>query len=180
MPISIVFASVDRRSRKDFYKDVAASVAWSSSERIFVAQIGYATYVGGDAWEWMLYANRYMCVGMPALIVLVAVVLVARSSTTTRRASAARSSRSASRSASSSAALVLVALNLYAKKFPEQGIAATIVVQQDRRSRSGGAFVFLGFLLRLRDCARASPKASARCGAGFGSQTHRRRGRARR
>ena len=42
---------------------------------LFAAQIGYATYVGGDAWEWMLYANRYMCIGMPALVVLVAVVL---------------------------------------------------------------------------------------------------------
>ena len=38
--------------------------------RVVALQLAYATYVGGDAWEWMLYANRYTTVGMPALIVL--------------------------------------------------------------------------------------------------------------
>ncbi|MEZ4692242.1 MAG: hypothetical protein R3A12_19620 [Ignavibacteria bacterium] len=30
----------------------------------------YSVYVGGDAWEWMPYTNRYITVGIPALIIL--------------------------------------------------------------------------------------------------------------
>lgn len=39
---------------------------------VAVCQCGYSVYVGGDAWEWMRYANRYIAVAMPALIVLCA------------------------------------------------------------------------------------------------------------
>ncbi|HVJ94436.1 MAG TPA: acyltransferase [Labilithrix sp.] len=114
---------------------------------IFAAQVAYATYVGGDAWEWMLYANRYMCVGMPALIVLVAVLL--------RRAIAGDDdarARFAKRFAYGLVAsgLVLVALNLLAKRFPEEGIAATIVFSKTPFA-AGGAMVFGGLLLRLAD-----------------------------
>ena len=81
--------------------------------------------VGGDAWEWMLYANRYMCVGMPALIVLVA-VLMQRAITSPAENVDQERAGFAKRFAYSLVAsgLVLVVLNLYAKKFPEQGIAA--------------------------------------------------------
>ena len=37
---------------------------------VFGVQASYAVYVGGDAWEWMLYSNRYVTVAMPAFIVL--------------------------------------------------------------------------------------------------------------
>ncbi|MBX3190063.1 MAG: acyltransferase [Labilithrix sp.] len=123
---------------------------------IFVAQIGYATYVGGDAWEWMLYANRYMCVGMPALILLVAVLLsrVIAAATDTERMALFVRRLSVAFIVSG---LVLVALNGYAKKFPEPGIAATMVFSKVAFA-AGGAFLFLGFLLRLRDLREGIPE----------------------
>ena len=154
VPISIVLASVP---------GVRPSIAWAKeiwSDRasrrllllgaLFTAQVGYATYVGGDAWEWMLYANRYMCVGMPALIVLVA-VLVQRAVSGSEEYKATFGKRVSYGLVASG--LVLVALNLFAKKFPEQGIAATIVFSKTPFA-AGGAMMLGGLLLRLKD-ARA-------------------------
>ena len=39
---------------------------------VFVAQSAYSVYVGGDAWEWMGYANRYVATAAPALMLLCA------------------------------------------------------------------------------------------------------------
>jgi len=150
LPISIVFASVTGLDR-DFYKD-RQTRRLVLLGTLFVAQIGYATYVGGDAWEWMLYANRYMCIGMPALVVLVAVVLsriVETASTATRQESAAFFVRRLS-TGMIVCGLVLVSLNVYAKKFPEQGIAATMVFSKVAIA-VGGAWLLTGFLLRLKD-----------------------------
>ncbi len=36
---------------------------------IFAGQASYSVYVGGDAWDWMLFSNRYLTVAMPALFV---------------------------------------------------------------------------------------------------------------
>lgn len=113
---------------------------------IFVAQVGYATYVGGDAWEWMLYANRYMCVGMPALIVLTSALL---SRAVQRDADRAAFARVFALSLVGCGA-TLVGLNLYAKVFPEQGIAATIVFSKTPLA-AGGALALAGLLLRMRD-----------------------------
>ena len=44
---------------------------------IFLGQCAYSVYVGADAWEWMQYANRYITVGMPALLVLAALGITA-------------------------------------------------------------------------------------------------------
>ena len=35
-------------------------------------QIGYSVYVGGDAWEWMRYANRYVTPIVPLLFIVIA------------------------------------------------------------------------------------------------------------
>lgn len=37
---------------------------------VFVGQLGYSVYVGGDAWESWGGANRYVCVAMPCFFVL--------------------------------------------------------------------------------------------------------------
>lgn len=42
---------------------------------LLIAQISYSVYVGGDAWEWMSYANRYLCVASMPLLMLVALAL---------------------------------------------------------------------------------------------------------
>ncbi len=39
---------------------------------IFLGQVAYSAFVGGDAWEWMQYANRYVTTGLPALLVVTA------------------------------------------------------------------------------------------------------------
>ena len=114
---------------------------------IFTMQIVYATFVGGDAWEWMLYANRYMSVGMPALVIIVAVML--------QRIVANNDERRAEFARNASYALVacgglLVLLMVAARLHPEQGIAATIVFSKTPFA-VGGAFVLAGLLLRLKD-----------------------------
>lgn len=151
VPLAVVVASIPW---------VKPSVAWvkqvwsdRTSRRLvllgalFFAQIGYATYVGGDAWEWMLYANRYSCVGMPALIVLVAALLhrVIRADENARDRFVKRATWSIA-----AAGAVLVLLNVYAKLRPEQGIAATIVFSKTPFA-VGGALLLAGVLLRLRD-----------------------------
>lgn len=37
---------------------------------IFLGQFFYSLYVGGDAWEWRGFSNRYICTAMPALTIL--------------------------------------------------------------------------------------------------------------
>jgi peptidoglycan/LPS O-acetylase OafA/YrhL len=165
VPVSIVFASITGL-RKDFYKDVQTR-RLALLGTLFVAQIGYATYVGGDAWEWMLYANRYMCIGMPALIVLVAVVLA-------RLVEGASAERSAWFVKRLSLGLLicggaLIALNLFAKKFPEEGVARTMVYSKMALA-TGGGFVFLGLLLRLRDLREGIAEGLVSLRARFGSR----------
>lgn len=165
LPISIVFASVTGLN-KDFYKD-RQTRRLVLLGTLFVAQIGYATYVGGDAWEWMLYANRYMCIGMPALVVLVAVVLsriVEASSEETASFFVRRLSLGMI-----ACGMVLVGLNVYAKKFPEQGIAATITFSKVAIA-VGGAWVFAGFLLRLKDLREGIADGFVALRRRFGSQ----------
>ena len=36
---------------------------------VFLGQAAYSVYVGGDAWEWFFYANRYIAIAVPALII---------------------------------------------------------------------------------------------------------------
>ena len=117
----------------------------------FVAQIGYATYVGGDAWEWMMYANRYMCAGMPALIVLVA-VLAERVVALAAADRAVFAKKLAYGLVASG--MVLVVINLAARKWSEEGIAATITFSKTPFA-AGGAMVLAGLLLRLKDAPKA-------------------------
>ena len=42
---------------------------------IFVALCAYSVFVGGDAWEWMQYSNRYLTPGAVPLLVLAALFL---------------------------------------------------------------------------------------------------------
>ena len=149
VPLAIVAARLGAPD-KAFYKDKATRRRVLLGA-LFFAQIGYFTYVGGDAWEWMLYANRYACVGMPALIVLVAVCL-----DDLVKQGADEHAKAAKRFALGIAAmgLVLVALNLYGKVRPEVGVARTIYFSKTPFAL-GGAFVGLGlafyFLRDLRE-----------------------------
>jgi hypothetical protein len=54
---------------------------------VFTALCAYSVYVGGDAWDYLQYANRYVTPAMPALLVLSAVGLesVLREQTRLRR-----------------------------------------------------------------------------------------------
>jgi hypothetical protein len=44
---------------------------------LFAAQCAYSVFVGGDAWEWMGYANRYVAIALPLLGVLTAIGIAA-------------------------------------------------------------------------------------------------------
>ncbi len=107
---------------------------------VCAVQVAYAVYVGGDAWEWMLYSNRYSTVAAPALIILVTAAgakmagIVRDDSVRRRRAGLAFLGTLAL------CGLCLVALNAYAKLAPETGIARTIFLS---KSTLLGAGVFL-------------------------------------
>ena len=150
VPLSIVFGAVGELPTVAAVKNVLCDRQGRRLvllAAIFVMQVVYATYVGGDAWEWMLYANRYTTVGMPALVVLVAVLLQRMVASTDERR--ARFAEHASY-ALVGLGLLLVALMVVARKFPEEGIAATIVFSKTPFA-VGAAFVLTGLLLRLRD-----------------------------
>lgn len=36
---------------------------------LFAGQAAYSAYVGGDAWEWLVFCNRYMVVAVPLLMI---------------------------------------------------------------------------------------------------------------
>jgi hypothetical protein len=42
---------------------------------MFLGQSVYSVYVGGDAWEWLHFSNRYIAIAVPALFVVVSVFL---------------------------------------------------------------------------------------------------------
>lgn len=44
---------------------------------LFAGQCAYSVYVGGDAWEWFRYANRYIAPSVPALLIAGAAGIVA-------------------------------------------------------------------------------------------------------
>jgi len=149
VPLAIVAARLGSPD-KAFYKDKATRRRVLLGA-LFFAQIGYATYVGGDAWEWMLYANRYACVGMPALIVLVAISIddLLRADDATKAVAAKRFAV-----ALALMGFVLVALNVYGKLRPETGVARTIYFSKTPFAL-GGAFIGIGaaffFLKDLRE-----------------------------
>ncbi len=169
IPIATVLASVTGID-KQFWKDKAMR-RMVLLGAIFSAQIAYATYVGGDAWEWMLYANRYMCAGMPALVVLVAVVLERTISRQGADADALRASFGRRLGVAIGAAgLLLVLLNVYAKLRPEQGIAATIVFSKTPFA-AGAAFMGLGALLFfMKDLREGTTEALAALRRRFASR----------
>ena len=154
VPVSAVLASVRLLGfGKAFWKDQTKRRLVLLAA-LFGAQVGYATYVGGDAWEWMLYANRYMCVGMPALIILVAAVI---SKVLDADAAWKRDFTTKLSFYIFEMGIALVLLNLYARKFPEQGIAATMTFSK-KAFGIGGALVFVGVLMRLKDLREGIPE----------------------
>lgn len=137
----------------------------------FVAlQLTYAIYVGGDAWEWMLYANRYTSAAMPAFIVLVTAVVAKLLARAEESELDARAILARFGGVLLGLGLLLLVLNGFAKKFPEEGIARTIVFS--KKTAAGGAlFLALGAGIALLR-SKLGPKlaaASARLqGAGWG------------
>ncbi len=108
---------------------------------VSLVQVAYAVYVGGDAWEWMLYSNRYMTVAMPAFIVLVTVAAARMADVVCEDLAAGRRGALAFAGTLVAAGLCLFALNAFAWRHPEQGIARTIFVS---KSTVVGACAFVG------------------------------------
>jgi hypothetical protein len=110
-------------------------------------QFSYAIYVGGDAWEWMLYANRYMSAAMPAFLLLVCVLFARVVEATSQEKKRAVTGFAI---ALMLCGLTLLALNGFAKVAPEVGIARTIVFSK-KTFAAGALYIVLGgVLLALR------------------------------
>ncbi len=173
VPLAVVFATitgVNAAMLKGLVKRLRSDQTFRRKvllAALFFAQIGYATYVGGDAWEWMLYANRYMCIGMPALILLVTAV-VAEVVTWKREERGAYVKRFSTWLLLLGGLVLL--LNVYAKLRPEQGIAATIVFSK-MAFAFGGLFVGLGLLLKLKDSVRGLSEGIAAAGQRLATKT---------
>ncbi len=43
---------------------------------VVLGQLAYSTYVGGDVWEWFLYANRFLVIAAPMIFILLALLVV--------------------------------------------------------------------------------------------------------
>jgi hypothetical protein len=97
---------------------------------VCAVQASYAVYVGGDAWEWMLYSNRYVTVAMPALIVLTVAIVAKLGATLRDDAHARRRAGLAFTVTLAASALCLLALNGYSALRPETGIARTIFLSK--------------------------------------------------
>ncbi len=111
---------------------------------IVALQLAYATYVGGDAWEWMLYANRYTTVGIPSLIVL-GIALLARLIESTDETARLRAVRTAAM-VLALAGLVLLALNAFAKVAGETGVARTIVFSKSTATGGVALLILAGLI----------------------------------
>jgi len=132
----------------------------------------YATYVGGDAWEWDLYANRLHVHRHAGAHRAGGGGPVRASSTHSARRERERHDERLLRAsacpwASVICGFTLFALNVYAKRFPETGIAATI--PRSARSPSHGRArgcsrvrsALQGSPRRRADGRRAAPAASS-------------------
>jgi hypothetical protein len=113
-------------------------------------QVAYAVYVGGDAWEWMLYSNRYVTVAMPAFIILTTAMGA-------KMATIVREDRVARRRAANGFLLTLAAcgaclvvLNGYAHVRPEGGIARTIFLSKSTLLGAGVFFAAAALLFVMR------------------------------
>lgn len=63
VPIVVALYSLRR------IREPQVGILWA----MFLALVFYSIYVGGDAWEYFGFANRYIAVGMPALLILVGI-----------------------------------------------------------------------------------------------------------
>lgn len=104
-------------------------------------QLAYAVYVGGDAWEWMLYANRYTSAAMPAIIVVVTVIAARIVAKVTEEPELAKRVTTRFAAALVVCGGVLVLLCAFAKLRPEEGIARTIVFS--KKVAAGAALFFV-------------------------------------
>lgn len=153
IPISIVLAALPNLNVLAIRDQRTRRVVLFAA--LFSAQIAYATYVGGDAWEWMLYANRYMCIGMGALVLLVGLTLETLLATTPKTLDTFVGRLGY---ALMGIGLLLTAQNEFARMIPEEGIAATRVFSKTLRAAGGGIFL-LGAIVRLRDMRLGIPEA---------------------
>jgi len=75
VPIAFAAAYLNVYARKCATEIAAAARGPYLLGTLFVAACAYSAYVGGDAWDSMLYANRYVTPAVPPLLVLAALTL---------------------------------------------------------------------------------------------------------
>jgi hypothetical protein len=125
-PLALLAAGLASWSREEGWWKLRENRRLMLLLTVSSVQVAYAVYVGGDAWEWMLYSNRYSTVAAPAFIVLTTAVAAKMASTVREDAAARKRAGLAFVGTLGAAGLCLLMLNGYAKVFAEQGIARTI------------------------------------------------------
>jgi hypothetical protein len=162
VPIAATCGALLSGARTAFWKDKETRrIALLGA--VAVLQTAYAVYVGGDAWEWMLYTNRYMTAVMPAFIV-VSTALVARMMAAFAT-EPARAERAARIFGFTLAALggVLLVLNAWGKALPEVGVAKTIMFSKQTSAAgvilTGAGLAFFATAVR-KEAARALTRAA--------------------
>lgn len=141
VPLSLLFASLVSNPRPQ-----GDRAGWASAFQdddffrrrlvlgtLISVQSLYAIYVGGDAWEWMLYANRYSSAALPGLIALVPAIFE----------SIASADRLVKRWAVFFLLLGIMTLGVdtYARLYPEVGVARTLF--SSKKVLGGGALLVL-------------------------------------
>jgi arabinofuranosyltransferase len=149
VPISIMLASLVSNPRPQ-----GDRAGWASAfqdddffrRRVLIGvllsvQASYAVYVGGDAWEWMLYANRYTSAALPAFIALVPALFesVASVEKLGRRLGVFLVL----------AGVVTLGVDVFARLYPEFGVARTIFSSK-KVMAGGGLLIVLGVAALVR------------------------------
>jgi hypothetical protein len=141
VPLSVLAAGLAAWPRAAGWWRLAENRRLLLLATVSCVQVAYAVYVGGDAWEWMLYTNRYVTVAIPAFVILLTAVAARMAGTMRSDATARRRAGTAFLGTLAACGVFLVLLNAYAHVFAEQGIARTIFVS---KSTLVGAGAFLG------------------------------------
>jgi hypothetical protein len=172
VPLSLLAAALAAWPREVGFWKLPENRRLSLLLAVFGIQVAYAVYVGGDAWEWMLYSNRYVTVAMPALIVLTVAMGAKMAAIVREDATLRRRAGNAFILTLAACGACLVMLNAYAHLRPETGIARTIFLS---KSTLLGAAIFLGgaaamFVMRTLIGARLDVAFEAlRSSRGFAS-----------
>jgi hypothetical protein len=150
VPLSVLFAGLLAWPRQDGWWKVRENRRLLLLLAVSGVQVAYAVYVGGDAWEWMLYSNRYVTVAMPAFIILSTAVAAKMADVVREDVTARRRAALAFVFTLAASGACLIVLNAFAHLRAEEGIARTIFLSKSTLLGAGVFLVAAGALFVAR------------------------------